>query len=211
MCLRVLRNCQPRVPNLRVQVSSRHQQRDRLNRQLNYPAASEAVLLVDETPPAPQDALLDRVPVESSSSPSLPISSSESSSPIALHDAEPTSLSLTHEEMSSTAGASLGFGAGRGLFADTASTLRTRFRTRLPAWLKRVHPPSIGRVHSRCRVPHRMFFLLPLPWEQVQETTIAIPQPDVERLLSSVSVVWRPSWAVSPEVSSSSRVHSQGD
>ena len=143
------------------------------------PAASEVSPLADESP-ASQDALRDRVPVESSSSPSLPISSSDSSSPIALHDTEPTSLSLMHEEMSGTASASPASEWGVASlpipqdFASTISNETTRVA-------EAVQPPQ-SDASSTLPSPTSDALPAPLPWEQVQEATVAIPQPGRESL-----------------------------
>ncbi|MEK7304574.1 MAG: hypothetical protein AAB034_00350, partial [Nitrospirota bacterium] len=162
------------------------------------PAASEAVPLVDETP-APQDALLDRVPVESSSSPSLPISSSERSSPIALHDAEPTSLSLMHEEMLGAASASLASEWGVASlpipqdFESTVSNETTRVA-------EAVQPPQ-SDASIMLPSPTSDALPAPLPWEHVQEATVAIPQPDGE----SLSVGFQSAesiFSTSPDISS---------
>ena len=137
--------------------------------------ASEAAPLVEETP-TQQDALIDQVPVESSSSPSLPISSSGSSSPIALHDAEPASLPLIHEEMSGVVSASPGSEWGVASlpisqdFANTISNETTRVA-------EAVQPPQ-SDASSTLPSPTSDALPAPLPWEQVQETTVAIPQPD---------------------------------
>jgi hypothetical protein len=168
------------------------------------PAASEVSPLADESP-ASQDALRDRVPVESSSSPSLPISSSDSSSPIALHDTEPTSLSLMHEEMSGTASASPASEWGVASlpipqdFESTISNETTRVA-------EAVQPPQSD---ASITVPSPTSDALPtpLPWEQVQEATVAIPQPDGESLsvgFPSVESIF----SVSPEISPIKVAHS---
>lgn len=141
--------------------------------------ASEAAPFVEETP-APQDALLDRVPVESSSSLSLPISSDGSSSPIARHDAEPASFPLIHEEASCAVGASPGSEWGVVSlpipqdFANTISNETTRAA-------EAVQPPQ-SDASSTSPSPTSDVFPAPLPWEHVQEATVAILQPDGEFL-----------------------------
>jgi len=159
--------------------------------------ASEAAPLVEETP-APQDALIDRVPVESSSSPSLPISSGGSSSPIALHDADPASCPLIHEEMSGAVSASPGLEWGVASlpipqdFANTISNETTRVA-------EAVQLPQ-SDASSTLPSPTSDALPAPLPWEHVQEATVAIPQPDGE----SLSVGFQSAesiFSVSPDIS----------
>ena len=160
--------------------------------------ASEAAPLVEETP-AQQDALIDQVPVESSSSPSLSISSGGSSSSIALDDAEPASLPLIHEEMSGAVSASPGSEWGVASlpisqdFANTISNETTRVA-------EAVQPPQ-SDPSSTLPSPTSDALSAPLPWEHVQEATVAIPQPDGESLSvgfpSAESIL-----SVSPEISS---------
>ena len=170
------------------------------------PAASMAPPLVDEALAA-QDALSDQAPVESSSSLTIPISDSGNSTPIALHDVEPTSIPLTHGEMASTAGASQGSewgGASLPVPQDSWNTVSNETTGVAEAG----HLPQ-SDASITLPSPTSDVLPAPLPWEQVQETTIAIPQPDVERLPISLSSV-EASSAVSPEVSSFEPVHSQG-
>ncbi len=143
------------------------------------PVASIALPLADESL-APRDALNGRVPVESSSSPFLPISSSESLSPIAVHGAAPTSFSLMHEELSGSAGASPGLEWGVAAlpisqdFTGTISNETTRVAEAVQA------PQS--DVSSTLPSSTSDALPAPLPWEHIQEATVAIPQPDGESL-----------------------------
>ncbi len=160
--------------------------------------ASEAALLVEDTP-AQQDVLIDQVPVESSSRPSPPISSGGSSSSIALDDAEPASLPLIHEEMSGAVSASPGSEWGVASlpisqdFANTISNETTRVA-------EAVQSPQ-SDPSSTLASPTSDALPAPLPWEHVQETTVAIPQPDGESLSvgfpSAESIL-----SVSPDISS---------
>ncbi|NOS77275.1 MAG: hypothetical protein HOP35_04965 [Nitrospira sp.] len=159
--------------------------------------ASEAAPFVEEIS-VPQDALLDRVPVESSSSPSLPIASSESSPPIALHNAETASLPLVHGEMSGAASASPGLEWGVASlpipqdFASTISNETARVA-------ETVQPPQ-SDASITLPSPTSDALHAPLPWEHVQEAIVAIPQPDGESLSvgfqSAESIC-----SVSPEIS----------
>ena len=159
--------------------------------------ASEAAPLVEETP-APQDALIDRVPVESSSSPSLPISSGGSSSPIALHDADPASCPLIHEEMSGAVSASPGSEWGVASlpipqdFANTISNETTRVA-------EAVQSPQ-SDASSTLPSPTSDALPAPLPWEHVQEATVAIPQPDEESLSVDFQSA-ESTFSVSPDIS----------
>jgi hypothetical protein len=160
--------------------------------------ASEAALLVEETP-AQQDVLIDQVPVESSSSPSPPISSGGSSSSIALDDAEPASLPLIHEEMSGAVSASPGSEWGVAslpISQDFANTISNETTCVAEAVQSPQSDPS-----STLASPTSDALPAPLPWEQVQEATVAIPQPDGESLSvgfpSAESIL-----SVSPDISS---------
>ena len=160
--------------------------------------ASQAAPLAAETP-ARQDGFIDQAPVELSASSSLPISSSDSSSPIVHNDAEPTSLPLMHEEMSGAVSALPGSEWGVAFlpisqdFANTISNETIRVA-------EAVQPPQSDPSST---LPSPTSDPLPesLPWEHVQEATVAIPQPDGEFLSvgfpSAESIL-----SVSPDISS---------
>ncbi|SPP64762.1 hypothetical protein [Nitrospira lenta] len=143
------------------------------------PAASEAVPLAEEIS-APEGASFDRVPVESSLSLSLPISSSESSSPIALQDAAPTSLSPMHEETVGAVRVSPDVEWGVASlpipqdFVPTSSNEMTHVAEAVQS--------SQSDVSATVSSPISDTLAASLPCEQVQEATVASPQPDRESL-----------------------------
>lgn len=164
---------------------------------VELPVESIAPPLVDESL-AMQAAPIDKASVEPSSSPSLPISGSDNSSSIALHDVEPTSFPPAHEETSGTADVSPGSEWGVASLPmphDFESTVSNETTSVTEA----VQPPQ-SDASITVPSPRSDALPAPLPWEQVQEATIAIPQPDGE----SLSVGFRSaesSVSVSPEIS----------
>lgn len=164
---------------------------------VELPVESIAPPLVDESL-AMQAAPIDKASVEPSSSPSLPISGSDNSSSIALHDVEPTSFPPAHEEMSGTADVSPGSEWGVASLPmphDFESTVSNETTSVTEAG----QPPQ-SDASITVPSPRSDALPAPLPWEQVQEATIAIPQPDGE----SLSVGFRSaesSVSVSPEIS----------
>lgn len=164
---------------------------------VELPVASIAPPLVDESL-ATQADLTDRAPVEPNSSPSLPISGSDNSSPIAVHDIEPTSFPPMHEESSGPPSAALASEWGVASspipqdFESTISNETTRVA-------EAVQPPQSDASNT---FPSLTAYALPapLPWEQVQEATVAIPQPDGESLSAGFRSA-ETSFSVSPEIS----------
>jgi hypothetical protein len=164
---------------------------------VELPVASIAPPLVDESL-ATQADLTDRAPVEPNSSPSLPISGSDNSSPIAVHDIEPTSFPPLHEEFSGSPSAALASEWGVASspipqdFESTISNETTRVA-------EAVQPPQSDASNT---FPSLTADALPapLPWEQVQEATVAIPQPEGESLSAGFRSA-ESSFSVSPEIS----------
>lgn len=169
-------------------------------------AASMAPPLVDESLAA-QDALSDQASVEPSSSQSLPVSGPDNSTPVDIHDVEPASIPLTHEEMVSTAGVASGLEWGEASLPMPQDSWNT-VSSETTGVAEAGHLPQSDAAVT-LPSPTSDVLPAPLPWEQVQETTITIPQPDVECPpvdLSSVEAIS----AVSPEASSFEPAHSQG-
>ncbi|MCC6139932.1 MAG: hypothetical protein IT389_04865 [Nitrospira sp.] len=127
-----------------------------------------------------QAAFTEQVPVELNFSPSLPISSSESSSLIALHDTEPTNRSLIHEETlgeASVAPASEQGAASLPMPQDLESVIANE-----GACVAEGVQVSQSDAPSMLGGATSDVLSAPLPWEQVQEATVAIPQSDEESL-----------------------------
>lgn len=144
-----------------------------------FPAVSDA------SPPAAESLALqgvsiDQASTELSSSPSFQSSSSDSSFPIAHQDAASTGFSLMHEAMPAMTTASVeseGDAASLPISQDSWNMASKEAASavdvaQLPQSDASVTEPS----------PTSDALPAPLPWEQVQEATVAIPQPDGESL-----------------------------
>jgi len=160
---------------------------------------------------AEQEALIDRAPGESGDSLSLPNPSSDHSSPVAPHEVDSTRLPLTHQEMTGAVGTV----PGSELAIDSlppsqdsrnpVSSETTFNETTGAAEAGRL---SLSDTSTILPAPKSDVPPAPLPWEQVQEATIAIPQPDSD-LLSVNLITTDAAPAATPEVSSVEPVHSQ--
>ena len=160
---------------------------------------------------AEQEALIDRAPGESGDGLSFPKSSSAHSSPVAPHEVDSTRLPLTHQEMTGAVGAV----PGPELAIDSlppsqdsrnpVSSETTFNETTGAAEAVRL---SLSDTSTILPAPKSDVPPAPLPWEQVQEATIAIPQPDSD-LLSVNLTTTDAAPAATPEVSSVEPVHSQ--
>jgi len=138
------------------------------------PLVEEA--LVTQTVPNDQD------PVELDPSPSLPlpVSDSDNSASIVVHDREPISVPSVHEEFSGST--SVASDSERGVsslprpqdFESTISGGSTH--------VVETTQPIQSDTSNTFPILMTKALSAPLPWEQVQETTVAIPQPDEESL-----------------------------
>ncbi|MDO9118625.1 MAG: hypothetical protein Q7U39_11755 [Nitrospira sp.] len=160
------------------------------------PAASEASSLADESF-ALRDGFIDEVPAELSVSPSSQGSSSDSSAPIAHQGAASTGFSRTHEEMPATTTASPGSEWGAASLPISQASWNTD-SNEATSVADAVQPPQ-SDVSITLPSPTSDAFLAPLPWEQVQEATVAISQPDGESLSAGFQGVESAS-SVSPEI-----------
>ncbi len=155
---------------------------------------------------AAQEALIDRTPGESGDSLSFPNSSSDGACPVAPQNVEPARLPLMHVEMSSASSAV----PGPELGIAALPTSQDSWNTVSDETTGTVEADRLSPADTSITLPAPTSDVLPapLPWEQVQETTIAIPQPDSELLSGSLTNV-DAAPAASPEASSLTPVHSQ--
>lgn len=156
-----------------------------------------------------QDSLHDRTPVEADAtpSPSFSISASDDASSITLSHIEATPVPLTDEAMSSA------------VHAASDSEWSVASSPASQDSLKAASDETSGVAEAMQLTPSDSSLTLPgstadplpapLPWEQVHDTTIAIPQPEVDPLLSSYSSV-ESAPAVLSEATPSDSGHSQG-
>ncbi|MEQ1794664.1 MAG: hypothetical protein ABL970_10775 [Nitrospira sp.] len=170
-----------------------------------FPVASAAPLFVSESS-ATHDAISEPAPVELSSRPSFEISNSDSSFSVALPDAASTRLSVTHEEMPGTDGGSTGpeWGvASLSIPQDSGdTTLSETISTAEAGQSPQSDLSNVPAGSTSDPLP------APMPWEQVQDATVVIPQPDVEPLMVNLSSV-EPIPAVLPELVPSEPTHTQ--
>lgn len=161
------------------------------------PAASEASPLADESL-ALRDGFIDQDSAELSASPSSQSSSRDSSSPMAHQGAASTGFSLTHEETPAATTASPGSEWGAASLPISQDSWNTDSNEATS--VADVVPPPQSDGSIAVLSPASDALPAPLPWEQVQEATVAIPQPDGESLSAGFRSAGS-SFSVSPEIS----------
>ncbi len=153
------------------------------------PLAAESLVL--------QDVFIDQAQAELSASPSFENSSKDSSPLISHQDAASTGFSLTQEEMSATTTAAPEpeWGAASlPISQDSWSAASNE-----AASVADVVQPSQSDTSITLPSPTSDGLSAPLPWEHVQETTVAIPQPEGEFSSGGGQSV-EPVSSVSPEI-----------
>ena len=159
-------------------------------------AASEASLLADESV-APRDVFIDRASAELSANLSFQSSSSDGLSPIAYQDLASTEFSRPHEEMPAATAVSLGSEWGTASLPISQDSRNTASNE--AASVADVAQPPQSDASVTLPSPPSDAIPAPLPWEHVQEATVAISQPDGESLSVGVQSV-ESVYSVSPEI-----------
>lgn len=181
-----------------------------LELRVELPAEPLAVPLGDESV-ATQKVLIDQAPGESEPSLSFTNSSSHSSSPVDPHDIAPPSPTLTHPEMSDAASAVPGPEldiASLPTSQDSRNTVSNETTPNETTGAAEAGLLSPSDASTMLSAPASDILPAPLPWEQVQEATIAIPQPAAEHLSVNLTNV-DAAPATSADASSLEPVHSQ--
>lgn len=177
-----------------------------LELRVELPADSVVSPRGEESPPT-HEVLVDRALGEQSGHRlSFLTSSNDSAAPVAPQVIEPAGLSLTPPDISSAVGVSPGEDEDRA----SIPTLQDSWNTLSNEATGAAEDGSLSSSDASSNQPAPASDVLPapLPWEQVQEATIAIPQPDS----GHVSVRLTDAGAApiaSPEAFSLEPVHSQ--